>query len=181
MKELFDEHGRQLAWLEQLEPDWDGDLPENYGKANIFVTKFLEPGEEPPAPDDWLWNDSTGEDVVWTRREPNCVTSWCPETKQHRLVLDLDFECRLIPSSSPGCYHLYLDGLDLDGFSAGVLVKQLAVAGVLEDGFAKNMQRDGKLCVRATNVKKRQPKPPKGEGRKVTRLRVFNDVYGRPE
>lgn len=176
MRELFDEHGRQLAWLEQLDPDWDGDLPENYGKANIFVTWFLEDGEEPPEPDDWLGDDGyNGEDVSWTRREPNCVTSWCPETKQHRLVLDLDFECRLVPSSSPGCYHLYLDGLALESYQAHALVRNLREAGVLEAGFAKNMQRDGRLCVRAANVKKRDPKPPKGQGRKVTRLKAFVD------
>lgn len=172
MKELQDEHGRTLAWLRQLDPEFEDeykDIPhDQYGSPNVFVTRFLEEGETPPDKDEW----GNEEDVDWTRRAPNCVTSFCPETSTHRLVLDLDFECRLIPSSSPGCYHLYLDGIDMSYAHAGKVVRAMTVAGILEQGFGRNMARDSQLCVRAENVKKRQPKPVKGEGRKVTRLRT---------
>ena len=167
---LFDEHGRQLAWLAQLEPDWEDDG--EYHETNMYVFDFYHDGEEPPDTGDPLGDGFTGEDVVWTRRQPNCVTSYCPETGLHKLVLDLDFECRLVPSSSPGCYHLYLDGLDLRADQAGNLVRAMMRNGMLEPGFAKTMAHDGRVCVRTTYTKKFRPKPAKGEGHKVTKLRV---------
>lgn len=164
MTVLFDEHGRQLAWLAQLEPDWEDDG--EYHETNMYVFDFYHDSELPPT------EDGSDEDITWTRRQPNCVTSYCPETGKHKLVLDLDFECRLVPSSSPGCYHLYLDGLDLDAVQARAVVRAMGVQGVLEAGFAKTMSRDGRVCVRTTDTKKFRPKPPNGEGHKVTKLRV---------
>lgn len=172
MKRMYDEYGRELAWLEQLEPDYDGPPDDEYDAPNIFVTLFLEPGETPPTDGDFYEGGFHQEDITWTRKEPNCVTSWCPDEKMHRLVLDLDFECRLVPSSSPGCYHLYLDGLALDPRAAYQLTRAMTRVGMIEKGFAQNLTKDGKVCVRATNVKKKQPKPAKGEGRKVSRLRT---------
>lgn len=54
----------------------------------------------------------------------------------HSPVLDIDFAARLIPSSTPGHFHLYLDGLHLSWEKYARLLTALAEAGVIEKGYA---------------------------------------------
>ena len=63
-----------------------------FGKENPDIEKYTS-GHEP---------------------EPNVqhahmVTSLDPDTMQHRPILDLDFPAALVPSTTPGHFHLYLD------------------------------------------------------------------------
>ena len=52
----------------------------------------------------------------------------------HRPVLDIDIPARLIPSSTPGHSHLYLD-IDMEWDKYEALLKALADAHVIEEGY----------------------------------------------
>ncbi len=71
----------------------------------------------------------------------------------HAPVLDLDFPAALVPSSTPGHYHLYLDTLvPHDKYVA--LLNALAEAGVIQRGYANASQARGYSAVRAPWVEK---------------------------
>lgn len=52
----------------------------------------------------------------------------------HRPVLDIDFPAKLVPSSTPGRFHLYLD-IDMPWADYEKLLKVMAEVGVLEPGY----------------------------------------------
>lgn len=52
----------------------------------------------------------------------------------HKLVLDIDHPAKLIPSSTPGHFHLYIDhAMSWERYAAVLLA--MSTAGVLEEGF----------------------------------------------
>ena len=57
-----------------------------------------------------------------------------PTEYLHRPVLDIDVPARLIPSTTPGHHHLYLD-IDMTWEKYEALLKALASAGVIEQGY----------------------------------------------
>lgn len=75
------------------------------------------------------------------------------DAPRHRVVLDIDMEAELIPSSTPGHYHLYLDH-ELPWPKYEALLLALAAAGVIEEGYAEACIRRGASCVRLPWVKK---------------------------
>ena len=54
----------------------------------------------------------------------------------HRPVLDLDMPAKLIPSSTPGHFHLFIDH-PMKWETYEKLLEALAAAGVLEDGYVR--------------------------------------------
>lgn len=54
----------------------------------------------------------------------------------HTPVLDIDFPCRLVPSTTPGHFHLILDGLEIPWSKYSALLSALSAAGVIEEGYA---------------------------------------------
>lgn len=54
----------------------------------------------------------------------------------HAPVLDIDYPARLIPSSTPGHYHLYLDR-EIPWHRYQLALWALSVAGLIEPGFAR--------------------------------------------
>lgn len=81
----------------------------------------------------------------------NLITSKAEEypygTEYHRPVLDIDFEARLIPSSTPGHYHLYLDKL-IPKQTYMNLLTVLKQAGIIQHGFADAAEQRGASSVR---------------------------------
>lgn len=76
-------------------------------------------------------------------------------SKLHSPVLDIDFPVRLVPSATPGHFHLYLDGLAISTPVYEDLLRALAKAGVIEKGYAEaGIRRE------ATFVWKPGRKPP---------------------
>lgn len=67
---------------------------------------------------------------------------------RHSPVLDLDFEARLVPSSSPGHYHLFLDGLELDPAAYEALLDALVAAKVIQAGFRRRFIESGTTLAR---------------------------------
>lgn len=68
--------------------------------------------------------------------EGNLVSSQLEEGDLHSPVLDIDFQAKLVPSSTPGHYHLYLDGLQLPWYRYCKLLMALAEAGVISRYYA---------------------------------------------
>lgn len=80
-------------------------------------------------------------EVLW-QQDANLVGSrlagYPPETESesvhHLPVLDLDYHADLVPSSTPGHFHLYLDrSLSWEKYEK--LLKVLAEVGILEKGY----------------------------------------------
>jgi hypothetical protein len=78
---------------------------------------------------------------------------------RHSPALDIDFAARLVPSSTPGHFHLYLDGLSMDWPTYARLLNALADAGVIERGYADASLRRGASFLRLPGATKR----PEGE------------------
>lgn len=72
----------------------------------------------------------------------------------HVPVLDIDFPVRLEPSSTPGHFHLYLDGIELDWSTYKMLLAALAAAGVIEEGYRTASLSRGMTLVRKPGVTK---------------------------
>ena len=75
------------------------------------------------------------------------------EKGRHAPVLDLDVPHELVPSSTPGHAHLYLD-VPMSWWRYKRLLKALARAGVIEKGFVKASIARGHTDVRVPWLKK---------------------------
>lgn len=86
--------------------------------------------------------------------EPNLVTSLLDDGT-HLPCLDIDFAARLVPSSTEGHYHLYLDGMNpLPWERYEALLKALADAGIVSRGYANHSIERKCTCLRRPGVKK---------------------------
>ena len=74
-------------------------------------------------------------------------------TDQHSLMLDLDFPCNLIESSTPGHYHFYGDRR-MGWHQYKRVLKVLWQAGVIEHGYYRAAIRQGATHLRPPWVKK---------------------------
>lgn len=85
-----------------------------------------------------------------TFEDANVVTSESSRTQwtnKHRPVLDLDFPAALIPSTTKGHFHLFLDKeLEWDKYEA--LLKAMAAAGLLEQGYVDSSIQRKRTTVR---------------------------------
>lgn len=64
------------------------------------------------------------------------------EEAMHRPVLDIDFPATLIPSATPGHFHLYLD-IELPHHEYMFLLNALAEVGIIEPGYNLASQQRG--------------------------------------
>lgn len=89
------------------------------------------------------------------------VTSLLSSTPVHKPVLDIDFFAKLVPSSTPGHSHLYLDH-EMSWPQYKKLLDVLAEVGIIQDGYADSAIKRGYSAVRLPWVKKEQlplPRP----------------------
>lgn len=87
-------------------------------------------------------------ELVTDRDEADMVSSRVltnPST--HKPVLDIDIPAQLVPSSTPGHYHLYLD-VEVDWPEYASLLCALEDAGVIQHGYAKHALRREQTLVR---------------------------------
>lgn len=82
----------------------------------------------------------------------NLVGSLCTDGK-HRPVLDIDFPAMLVPSSTPGHFHLYLD-LSMDEEKYLRFVEALSEFGVVSKFYAKVSRQRGQTFCRLPWVRK---------------------------
>lgn len=82
----------------------------------------------------------------------NLVSSLC-DNGMHMPTLDIDLPCRLVPSSTPGHYHLYIDvALEQEKYLR--LVDAMAEAGIVQKFYAEAARIRGATFVRPSWVKK---------------------------
>jgi hypothetical protein len=123
-------------------------------RIHRFVKDLSTPG------DDY----SGGSDGITTsEQEANTVTSRLDGQAQppasdlelHAPVLDIDFGAQLIPSSTPGHFHLYFEkAMTWDNYCG--LLKALGDVGILEAGYVKASLRRGYSSVRKPGVYKQE-------------------------
>lgn len=89
---------------------------------------------------------------VQDEKEANLVSSLTSKGL-HRPVLDLDFPCQLVESSTPGHYHLYLE-TEMGWSEYDELLECLTRLGLLEQGFYTASQKEKQTYVRPPWVKK---------------------------
>lgn len=72
---------------------------------------------------------------------------------EHTIAIDLDVPAVLVPSSTPGHSHLYIDSpMSWDAYLA--ILKALGAAGVIEDGYVAASERRGFTTLRLPWIKK---------------------------
>jgi hypothetical protein len=69
----------------------------------------------------------------------------------HMPVLDIDFPCELIPSSTPGHFHLYLNK-EIEWNKYWILLQNLAESGIIEEGYMRAAYHHGGTFVRKPGV-----------------------------
>lgn len=79
------------------------------------------------------WTDDPGRVAVDTAEQANLVGS-LTKTGLHAPVLDIDYPARLVPSSTLGHYHLYLD-VEIPWGKYALALWALSTAGLIERGF----------------------------------------------
>ena len=110
------------------------------------------------------YSATAGDDGITTsEQEANIVTSELVGQRSavsndlslHAPVLDIDFGARLIPSSTPGHFHLYFEkAMTWDNYCG--LLKALGDVGILEPGYVKASLRRGYSSVRKPGVYKQE-------------------------
>lgn len=73
----------------------------------------------------------------------------------HTVAIDIDVPARLVPSTTPGHSHLYIDAL-MPWETYRDLLRALAEAGVIEPGYLRASERRGHTTLRLPWVKKGQ-------------------------
>lgn len=86
----------------------------------------------------------------------NLILSKGPDSYCHYPVLDLDFRAHLIPSSTKGHHHLYLEkALSHDDYL--LLLTVLERLGIIQKGILNRFLESGFTCVRPPWLKKGDP------------------------
>lgn len=83
----------------------------------------------------------------------NLVSSATNLPEWHLPVLDLDFPCQLVPSSTEGHFHLYFDKpIKWDAYLK--LLDALVDAEIIEEGWAEQSIVEGMTLVRTPETQK---------------------------
>lgn len=86
--------------------------------------------------------------------DADIVLSFDKTAGEHRPVLDIDFPVQVIPSSTPGHFHLYIDKA-MSWSKYERLLNALSAAGIIEEGYASVSKERGYTSVRLPWVKKK--------------------------
>lgn len=85
-------------------------------------------------------------------KEANLISS-LREDGSHAITLDIDHHAELIPSSTAGNFHLYID-VPMEWWRYKLLLRVLAFCGVIEWGYARASIRKGGSFLRLPWIKK---------------------------
>jgi hypothetical protein len=128
----------------------------------------LNQSERPPLSlhgNDPVWDAgvSTDQEVVGVP-EANILTSdVLGKPGVHKLVLDIDLPAKLVPTTTPGHWHLYIDH-EMPWEAYVKVIDALAEAGVIEKGYARASKLRGYTSVRPPWLPKTEDEKSKGGG-----------------
>ena len=125
------------------------DLKRTYDDMGNLVSAVEEdlPGDEqPPAVD-------LNAPAIQTKEPSANLIASVTRTGKHAPVLDLDFPCRLVPSSTEGHFHLYIDH-EITWEKYERLLIGLYDAGLIQKGWFENARKDKRTYVRKIGVYK---------------------------
>ena len=99
---------------------------------------------------------------------------------RHAPVLDLDFPCELLPSSTPGHFHLVMD-INIPWDKYVKVLTAMADAGMLEGGYVDASIQRGYTSIRLPWVKRVHPRKEDSENESgpapVTDPFILNDLF----
>jgi len=127
---------------------WDRIPKSFYGnktvRADIKGTSATDPGS-----DSWEAREIDSANMITSLIEDG---GWTP-SDYHKPLLDIDYGAELVPSSTPGHYHLYLDtAVPKDAYFR--FLQAAMEAGIIQKGFYDGAVRRGATSVRLPWVKK---------------------------
>jgi len=86
--------------------------------------------------------------------DANIITSMVERNVlHHKVVLDIDLPAVLLPSSTPGHFHLFIDH-EIEAKTYWKLLRVMAKAGLIEEGYAEASINQGRSGVRLPWIKK---------------------------
>jgi hypothetical protein len=142
-----------LDWLAQ---GGDVDVPEFFKDNGVFYSSGVAQGDGKDKDGNYVFQIAHPNDLD----EANVVGS---ETKagRHKPAIDLDFDAKLIASSTPGHWHLYLDK-EMDAEKYKAFITALYEFGIVAKGNVSQVERYRGTFLRFPWVKKgqKQPLPP---------------------
>ena len=97
--------------------------------------------------------DNINKPPVVTVEDGANVVSSLLTNGMHAPAIDLDVKARLIPSSTPGHSHLYIDH-ELSWADYLRVLKLLAKVGIVEHGIVSSAERRGTTLLRLPHAKK---------------------------
>ena len=128
--------------LTEWEPPCPAHLPPTYRKAETLPARVSDYNYDPPR--------ETVSRV--DRRDANLICSDLPDGN-HMLVVDIDLPAALVPSSTPGHYHLYI-GETMTWRQYKRVLRAMYRAGLIQYGFYAAAKRRGYTSVRPPWVRK---------------------------
>ena len=96
------------------------------------------------------YNQTTPGVEVNTENEANLISS-LTVNNTHAPVIDLDLPVRLLPSRTPGHYHLYID-VEMDSSDYFELLMVMSKVGLVEEGYYEASRRKGASYVRTQEM-----------------------------
>lgn len=124
----------------------------------IRTLAFCEPAELNAASDPNPAVETTTLELVGLDTDrANLVTSQLfADEEHHAPVLDIDFECVLLTSSTGGHHHLYLNGIDppLTWLEYSKLLDALLEARIIGPGYHRHSINRGYTALRRPHVRK---------------------------
>ncbi len=109
----------------------------------------------------WRANGSREKLLPCTEKVDDLVTSSLLENGNHSPVLDIDYKAKLIPSTTPGHFHLYLDGVEMPWWKYRLLLRVMAWVRVIDARYYRHSVRRRMTAVRMPHVRKPKTAPTK--------------------
>lgn len=149
-----------------------------------MTTKYIHPllGQKLTRVDFGEEYDARGKPLDVDRLEDaNGITSRViGKTKAHKLLIDLDLPAKLIPSSTEGHFHLYIDHeIEEAGYFA--LLEALEAVGIIQTGYLEASKSRGFTQLRLPWVKKGDVDPRCAECHKSPLELVEYDMIAEAE
>jgi hypothetical protein len=140
---------QEQCWEIRREPPIEGLTPARSDSLNKNTREPLSlEGDDPE------WDQTVTIATPCELEDANILTSAAVGRPGiHKLAIDIDLSARLVPSTTPGHWHLYVD-VDIEWNAYRELLLALAKAGVIEKGYARASIKRGYTSLRPPWVMK---------------------------